>query len=159
MYKADIYRKNNTCTSCVFNGFKYIWRFQSLSCMTFREKISNLQYTNRKFWSISLKICFLENYIFWQAKCLAHSTRAILYRFFMFIPEITCSLTVSNCLGRISFINLEYCLLWKKCKWSVRSFDYCRLYRCFACQGKDWFPYTRICGYGKLRLMRIQKLQ
>ena len=24
MYQADIYRKNNTCTSCVFNGFKYI---------------------------------------------------------------------------------------------------------------------------------------
>ena len=24
VYKADIYRKNNTCTSCVFNGFKYI---------------------------------------------------------------------------------------------------------------------------------------
>ena len=24
VYQADIYRKNNTCTSCVFNGFKYI---------------------------------------------------------------------------------------------------------------------------------------
>ena len=24
VYLADIYRKNNTCTSCVFNGFKYI---------------------------------------------------------------------------------------------------------------------------------------
>ena len=23
VYQADIYRKNNTCTSCVFNGFKY----------------------------------------------------------------------------------------------------------------------------------------
>ena len=26
VYQADIYRKNNTCTSCVFNGFKYIYR-------------------------------------------------------------------------------------------------------------------------------------
>ena len=27
VYQADIYRKNNTCISCVFNGFKYssIW--------------------------------------------------------------------------------------------------------------------------------------
>ena len=25
VYQADIYRKNNTCTSCVFNGFKYIY--------------------------------------------------------------------------------------------------------------------------------------
>ena len=25
VYQADIYRKNNTCTSCVFNGFKYSW--------------------------------------------------------------------------------------------------------------------------------------
>ena len=24
VYQADIYRKNNTCTSCVFNGFKSI---------------------------------------------------------------------------------------------------------------------------------------
>ena len=24
VYQADIYRKNNTCISCVFNGFKYI---------------------------------------------------------------------------------------------------------------------------------------
>ena len=24
VYQADIFRKNNTCTSCVFNGFKYI---------------------------------------------------------------------------------------------------------------------------------------
>ena len=24
VYQAYIYRKNNTCTSCVFNGFKYI---------------------------------------------------------------------------------------------------------------------------------------
>ena len=31
----------------------------------------------------------------------------------MFIPEITCSLTASNRLGRISFINLDYCLLLK----------------------------------------------
>ena len=23
VYQADSYRKNNTCTSCVFNGFKY----------------------------------------------------------------------------------------------------------------------------------------
>ena len=23
MYQADFYRKNNTCISCVFNGFKY----------------------------------------------------------------------------------------------------------------------------------------
>ena len=23
VYQADIYRKNNTCTSCGFNGFKY----------------------------------------------------------------------------------------------------------------------------------------
>ena len=23
VYQADIYRKNNTCISCVFNGFKY----------------------------------------------------------------------------------------------------------------------------------------
>ena len=28
MYQADIYRKNNICTSCVFNGFKYISRFE-----------------------------------------------------------------------------------------------------------------------------------
>ena len=28
MYQADIYRKNNTCTSCVFNGFKYIYNFR-----------------------------------------------------------------------------------------------------------------------------------
>ena len=26
VYQADIYKKNNTCTSCVFNGFKYIIR-------------------------------------------------------------------------------------------------------------------------------------
>ena len=26
VYQADIYRKNNTNTSCVFNGFKYIFR-------------------------------------------------------------------------------------------------------------------------------------
>ena len=25
VYQADIYRKNNTCTSCVFNGVKYIY--------------------------------------------------------------------------------------------------------------------------------------
>ena len=31
----------------------------------------------------------------------------------MFIPEMTCSLTVSNGLGRISLINLKYCLLLK----------------------------------------------
>ena len=31
----------------------------------------------------------------------------------MFIPEMTFSLTLSNRLGRISFINLEYCLLEK----------------------------------------------
>ena len=31
----------------------------------------------------------------------------------MFILEITCSLSVSNRLGRISFINLNYCLLGK----------------------------------------------
>ena len=31
----------------------------------------------------------------------------------MFTPEIACSLTVSNRLGRISFINLDYCLLLK----------------------------------------------
>ena len=31
----------------------------------------------------------------------------------MFIPEMTCSLTVSNLLGRISLINLDYCLLLK----------------------------------------------
>ena len=31
--------------------------------------------------------------------------------FFMFIPEKTCSLTVSNQLGRISFINLDNYLL------------------------------------------------
>ena len=31
----------------------------------------------------------------------------------MFIPEMTCSLTVSNRLGRISLINLDYCLLLK----------------------------------------------
>ena len=24
VYQAGIYRKNNTCTRCVFNGFKYI---------------------------------------------------------------------------------------------------------------------------------------
>ena len=24
VYQADIYRKNNTCTSCVFNGSKFI---------------------------------------------------------------------------------------------------------------------------------------
>ena len=26
VYQADIDRKNNTCTSCVFNGFKYIYK-------------------------------------------------------------------------------------------------------------------------------------
>ena len=26
MYKTDIYRKNNTCISCAFNGFKYKYR-------------------------------------------------------------------------------------------------------------------------------------
>ena len=26
MYQADINMKNNTCTSCVFNGFKYIYQ-------------------------------------------------------------------------------------------------------------------------------------
>ena len=31
----------------------------------------------------------------------------------MFIPEMTFSLTLSNRLGQISFINLEYCLLEK----------------------------------------------
>ena len=25
VYQADMYRKNNTCTCCVFNGFKYIY--------------------------------------------------------------------------------------------------------------------------------------
>ena len=25
VYQADSYRKNNTCTSCVLNGFKYIF--------------------------------------------------------------------------------------------------------------------------------------
>ena len=39
VYQADIYRKNNTCTSCVFNGFKY-------SC---HENINNLPYSDRYF--------------------------------------------------------------------------------------------------------------
>ena len=28
VYQADYYRKNNTCISCVFNGFKYIYYSQ-----------------------------------------------------------------------------------------------------------------------------------
>ena len=55
-------------------------------------------------------------HIFDKTKFRHHSTRTILYRFFMFIPEMTCSLTVSARLGQISFINLDYCLLWKNAR-------------------------------------------
>ena len=36
VYQADIYRKNNTYTSCVFNGFKYM-----LACCCFSSKREN----------------------------------------------------------------------------------------------------------------------
>ena len=31
VYQADIYREKNICTSCVFNGFKYIWGFKQIN--------------------------------------------------------------------------------------------------------------------------------
>ena len=54
-----------------------------------------------------LKVSFLENYIFLTNEI----DRTIFNLFFMFIPEMTCSLTLFKRLGRISFINLDYCLL------------------------------------------------
>ena len=31
VYQVYIYRKNNTCTCCVFNGFKYTITYQNVS--------------------------------------------------------------------------------------------------------------------------------
>ena len=47
-----------------------------------------------------IKFSLLENYIFLTNAILAQNTKTNSYRFLMFIPEMTCSLTVSNRLGR-----------------------------------------------------------
>ena len=40
-YQADIYRKNNTCTSCVFNGVKYIYKRPSKHLTSINDLDSN----------------------------------------------------------------------------------------------------------------------
>ena len=51
VYQADIYRKSNTCTSCVFNGFKYI-------CSAGHFKIFLMRLNKYNLVVQVLKLCF-----------------------------------------------------------------------------------------------------
>ena len=42
VYQADIYRKNNTCASCVFNGFKYSYMYLKVGCCLNKALILNI---------------------------------------------------------------------------------------------------------------------
>ena len=39
VYQADIYRKNNSYTSCVFNGFKYMFLYRTQSSANRRPDV------------------------------------------------------------------------------------------------------------------------